>query len=117
MYADVWKFFLQELQEQLSREKDLRQHELSSLQDAHAHKLTQLRKKHREEVAELRAKIQEMDWGSEGWETQVRVLGRQSVRICDDVSRILGNILCMFFYLNGSCIAKVGNFCILPSSI
>lgn len=62
---------LQELEEQLAREKDQRQHEVSSLQDAQAHKLAQMRKKHREEVAELQAKIKEMDWGSEGWETQV----------------------------------------------
>lgn len=67
---------MQELEEQLSREKDQRQHEVSSLQDAQAHKMAQMRKKHKEEVAELRAKIQEMDWGSEGWETQVLHMGR-----------------------------------------
>lgn len=31
-----------------------------------------MRKKHKEEVAELKAKIQEMEWHSDGWETEVR---------------------------------------------
>ncbi|XP_052766404.1 thyroid receptor-interacting protein 11-like isoform X4 [Mya arenaria] len=61
---------IQELQDELAAEKDARQHELASLQDAHTHKMAQLRKKHKDELAQLNAKIQELDWGSEGWETQ-----------------------------------------------
>ena len=52
-------------------EKDAHQHELSTLQDSHNHKVATIRKKHKEEVAELRRKLQDMDWGSEGWESQV----------------------------------------------
>lgn len=62
----------QGLQQQLAHEKDTRQHELSALQDAQTHKIAQLRKKHKEEVTELKAKIQELEWGSEGWEAQVK---------------------------------------------
>ncbi|XP_053375042.1 thyroid receptor-interacting protein 11-like isoform X7 [Mercenaria mercenaria] len=62
---------IQELQQQLGQEKDTKQHELSALQDAQTHKISQMRKKHKEEIAELKAKIQEMDWGSEGWEAQI----------------------------------------------
>ena len=61
----------QELQQQLAHEKDSRQHELSALQDAQTHKISQMRKKHKEEIGQLKAKMQEMDWGSEGWESQV----------------------------------------------
>ncbi|XP_060577113.1 thyroid receptor-interacting protein 11-like isoform X2 [Ruditapes philippinarum] len=67
----VLKKQLQELQHQLAHEKDSRQHELSALQDSQTHKLAQMRKKHKEEIAQLKAKMQEMDWGSEGWESQV----------------------------------------------
>ncbi|KAL4238385.1 Golgi organization [Mactra antiquata] len=67
---DSLKQEIQELQRQLSHEKDLRQQELSSLQDAQTHKISQMRKKHKEEISNLKAKIQEMEWGSDGWETQ-----------------------------------------------
>lgn len=61
---------IQELQHQLSVERDERQSQLSSLQDAHAQKITALRKRHKEEVAELKLKISELDWGTEGWESE-----------------------------------------------
>ena len=63
---------IQDLQHLLSAERDERQSQLSSLQDAHAQKVAAVRRKHKEEVAELKQKISELDWGSDGWETQVQ---------------------------------------------
>lgn len=57
----IWRFWQQELREDLSREVDEHQHELAALQDAQRQKMVDISQRHREELAEYEERIEELE--------------------------------------------------------